>query len=215
MIRLRSDEARGGGGAGPLELEEISSGSEVIGILGTRFGGGMNPDVLGSVPGRNPGSIDRRTGSSGAASSTTLRPSCAVSRLGGSPGLCSGRSPRTPIGLLTTRSVACFGMTDDIGGGSTSRLLELMAPALGAGTKYSLRFCPEGWNLGFMSSRIGGGDASGSGELGSLLGGVLKGETLSSACSVGLLGASESLTCLVLTVLLNILGLPARFMGGA
>lgn len=175
----------------------------------------MNPDVLGRVPGRKPGSMDRLTGSSGAASSTTLRLSSGVSRLGGRPGLTSGCSILTPICLLTTRSVACLGMTEEIGGGRTScRLLEVAELVLGAGTKYSLRFCAGGWNLGFMSSRMGGGEASGSGELGSLLGGVLNGDTLSSAGSTVLLGASESLTCLVLTVLLNILGFPARFMGG-
>lgn len=96
----------------------------------------MNVDVLGRGEPRKPWSKERRTGSSGAASSTSLRrdlSSGIVSRLGGSPGLSSGMSPWTSAGLVPTRSVACFNVFDAIGGGKISNFfLEGGGPVVGA-----------------------------------------------------------------------------------
>jgi hypothetical protein len=214
-------EARGGGGAGARERGSSSS----IGILETLFGGGMKPDVLGRCAvAPNPWSIERRVGSSGAASSASLSgrlSSAAWSRRGGSPGLCSGSSLCVAPNSLARRPVAPLIVVVAAGGGRTSGLLlAAVNPApetkfpLGAVLGPLLGTDRSGWNLGFMSVRINGGLASGSGELGSLLGGVLKGDTLSSADSLTLLGASESLTCRVPGGLLKALGLPARLTGG-
>lgn len=87
-----------------------------IGKLGIRLGGGAKCEVEGSCdPPRIPWSIERRTGSSGAASSGAA---CRIGR----EGRRSGSSTPTRTGWLTTLWLDCFMADDKDGGGKISVL---------------------------------------------------------------------------------------------